>query len=219
VAEAAPDPEKAIAEERHQLEVALDRALIQPTTENVQTYLALNQKLMNQAATFADTWRGVVWTHPELDHTVQSPVGPAAYLASNLSVDSNEDRLEADAKHWGLLFFFRGSCPYCHKFAPTLKQFAERYGFQLVAITQDGGALPEFPTPQADAGASTALGLDAVPAVFVVNPATRTVAPAVFGLVSWTDLTQRVRYAIEHAGDNQRDAPEALAAAGHGVSQ
>ena len=212
------DPEKAIADERRALEVALDRALVEPTPEHVQAYLVLNQKLMNQASTFADTWRGVVWTHPELDHTVQSPVGPAAYLASNLSVDNDEDRLAQEAKQWGLLFFFKGSCPYCHKFAPTLKQFAQRYGFQLVAITQDGGALPEFPQPQADAGASRALGFDAVPAVFVVNPATRTIAPAVFGQTSWSDLTQRVRYAIEHASDNSRDAPEALAAAGHGVS-
>jgi conjugal transfer pilus assembly protein TraF len=213
------DPEKAIADERHALDVALDRALVEPTPEHVQAYLVLNQKLMNQASTFADTWRGVVWTHPELDHTVQSPVGPAAYLASNLSVDNDEDRLAQEAKQWGLLFFFKGSCPFCHKFAPTLKQFAQRYGFHLVAITQDGGALPEFPQPQADAGASRALGFDAVPAVFVVNPATRTVAPAVFGQTSWSDLTQRVRYAIEHASDNSRDAPEALAAAGHGVSQ
>jgi conjugal transfer pilus assembly protein TraF len=215
----APDPETAIADERHTLEVALDRALLQPTPENVQAYLALNQKLMNQASAFADSWRGVIWSHPDLDHTVQSPVGPAAYLASNLSVDSDEDHLASDAKQWGLLFFFKGSCPYCHKFAPLLKQFAQRYGFQLVAITQDGGTLPEFPQPQADAGASGALGIDAVPAVFVVNPATRTVAPAAFGLVSWSDLTQRVRYAIDHASDNLHDAPSALAAAGHGFSQ
>ena len=218
-ATAPTDPEAAIANERHTLEVALDRALLEPTPDNVQAYLALNQQLMNQASTFAQTWRGVVWTHPELDHTVQSPVGPAAYLASNLAVDKDEDQLTADARQWGLLFFFRGSCPYCHKLAPILKQFADRYGFQLVAITQDGGALPEFPQPQADTGASGALGIDAVPAVFVVNPATRIVAPAVFGLVSWSDLTQRVRYAIDHAHDNQRDAPPALAAAGHGLSQ
>ena len=215
---ASDNPEQVIADERHRLEVALDRALVQPTPDNVQAYLVLNAKLMNQASAFADSWRGVVWTHPELDHTVQSPVGPAAYLASNLSVDNDEDRLAVDARQWGLLFFFRGSCPYCHKFAPLLKQFAERYGFNLVAVTQDGGALPEFPEPQADAGASRALGIDAVPAVFVLNPTTRTVAPAVFGLVSWSDLTQRIRYAIDHANDNSRDAPEALAAAGHGIS-
>lgn len=209
------DPEKAIADERHTLEVALDRALLQPTPENVETYLALNQKLMNQASTFAQAWRGVVWTHPELDHTVQSPVGPAAYLASNLSVDGDENKLAVDAKQWGLLFFFKGSCPYCHKFAPLLRQFAQRYGFQLIAVSQDGGGLPEFPQPQADAGASAALGIDAVPAVFVVNPATRTVAPAVFGLVSWTELTQRVRYAIDHADDNAHDAPTSIAATAH----
>jgi len=55
------------------------------------------------------------------------------------------------------VFFFRGACPYCHKFAPLLKAFADRYGFRLVDVSLDGGGLPEFPTPQPNAQAAEAL--------------------------------------------------------------
>lgn len=212
----ADDPAAEVDAERKQLEVTLDRAILHPTPDNVKAYLVLNQQLMNQAGDFADAWRGAIWMNPELDHSLVSPTGAAAYVKADITAADQDQRLASAGQNWGLLFFFRGSCPYCHKFAPLLKTFAARYGFHLVPITLDGGSLPEFPNPQANAGAGEALGVEGVPAVFVVNPKTREVAPAVFGLVGWTELSQRVLYAIDHSGDKPRgqDAATALAATG-----
>jgi len=30
-----------------------------------------------------------------------------------------------------LIFFFRGDCPYCHAFAPTLEAFQARHGIRI----------------------------------------------------------------------------------------
>ena len=94
---------------------------------------------------------------------------------------------------FGLFFFFSDDCPYCHQFAPIVKRFAETYAWEVIAIRVDagasgtsapgtsalgtdssgGGSLPEFPDAQADHGLFEAWGIQALPALFAVNPQTR----------------------------------------------
>lgn len=197
------DPVKVIEAEHKAMEQALDRAIVTPTPENVKAYLELNQHLMAQAGDFADAWRGAIWSNPSLDYSLVSPVGSSAYVKADEDATAYEQKLMQAAQDWGLVFFFRGTCPYCHKFAPLLKQFAEHYGFRIVDVSLDGGGLPEFPNPQPNNQAAQNLRVEAVPAVYLVNPRTRQVVPAVFGLVGWSDLVQRVIYALGHANDHE----------------
>jgi conjugal transfer pilus assembly protein TraF len=195
------DPVKVVEAERTAMEKALDRAIVTPTPENVKTYLELNQHLMAQAGNFAEAWRGAIWSNPSLDYSLVSPVGSSAYVKADQDAATDEQKLLQAAQQWGLVFFFRGTCPYCHKFAPLLRQFAEHYGFRIVDVSLDGGGLPEFPNPQPNNQAAENLRVEAVPAVYLVNPRTRQVVPAVFGLVGWSDLVQRLIYALDHAND------------------
>ncbi len=198
------DPVKVVEAEHKALEQALDRAIVTPTPENVKAYLELNQRLMAQAGDFADAWRGAVWSNPSLDYSLVSPVGSSAYVKADADAAADEQKLMQAAQQWGLVFFFRGTCPYCHKFAPLLKQFAEHYDFRIVDVSLDGGGLPEFPNPQPNNQAAQNLRVEAVPAVYLVNPRTRQVVPAVFGLVGWSDLVQRLIYAMNHANDHEQ---------------
>lgn len=193
------DPVKVVEAERAAMEQALDRAIVTPTPENVKAYLELNQRLMAQAGEFAEAWRGAIWSNPSLDYSLVSPVGSSAYVKADQDAEADEQKLLKAAQQWGLVFFFRGTCPYCHSFAPLLKQFAQHYGFRIVDVSLDGGGLPEFPNPQPNAQAAQNLHVEAVPAVYLVNPNTRQVVPAVFGLVGWTDLVERLLYALDHA--------------------
>jgi conjugal transfer pilus assembly protein TraF len=201
------DPIQRIAAQRHAIDVALNRAILEPTPEHMGAYLRLNQQLMAQAGRFAEAWRGAIWRDPALDYSLVSPVGAAAYVKADQDSAEREQRLAAAAQRWGLLFFFRGSCPYCHRLAPLLRQFSMRYGFRVVDVSLDGGGLPEFPHPQANARAAEALGVEAVPAVYLLDPRGRRVLPASFGYVGWSDLQQRIDYAI-----GQADHPDASAA-------
>ena len=203
------DPVKVVEAEHKALEQALDRAIVTPTPENVKAYLELNQHLMAQAGDFAEAWRGAIWSNPSLDYSLVSPVGSSAYVKADQDAAADEQKLMQAAQQWGLVFFFRGTCPYCHKFAPLLKQFAEHYGFRTVDVSLDGGGLPEFPNPQPNNQAAQNLRVEAVPAVYLVNPRTRQVVPAVFGLVGWSDLVQRLIYALDHANDH--DSPSDVA--------
>lgn len=200
----AEDPVKRIARQRERLERIQALAILEPTRQNVAAYLEQHQALMEQSERFADTWQQVVWTTPVLDNSLRAPTGSAAYVRADADAEGLDQRLTEAAQHYGLMFFFRGSCPYCHQFAPVLKAFSERYGFSVVAVTLDGGTLPTFPQPKTNDAAATALEVESVPAVYLIEPRQRTVAPASFGFIGYSELAQRVDTALQQI----RSTPE-----------
>ncbi|WP_396015058.1 type-F conjugative transfer system pilin assembly thiol-disulfide isomerase TrbB [Escherichia coli] len=46
---------------------------------------------------------------------------------------------------WKVVLFMQGHCPYCHQFAPVLKQLAQQYGFSVFSYTLDGQGDTAFP--------------------------------------------------------------------------
>ena len=109
------------------------------------------------------------------------------------------------SKDHAIFFFFRGDCPYCHAYAPILEQFASRFGFTVVAISLDGGAVPQFPAPRADNGISRSLGVSQVPATFLAQPFSGTITPLGFGVLSTDQLINRV--AVISSPETKRELP------------
>ena len=195
------DPREMIQTQRDRLETLLAAAVLQPTAKNVEAYMRANAELMQQSSDFADQWQRVLWNSPELDRNLVSPTGQAALLRAEVETEQQDRILTVAAQEYGLVFFFRGSCPYCHQFAPVLKNFTRRYGFSLIDVSLDGGTLPEFPTPRKNFLAASAMQAEekGVPAVYVINPRTRQIVPAAFGSMGFTELAQRIVYAIQSA--------------------
>ncbi|MFM9916907.1 MAG: conjugal transfer protein TraF, partial [Rhizobacter sp.] len=106
-----------------------------------------------------------------------------------------------------LFFFFRGDCPYCHAFAPTLGAFEARYGIKVVAISIDGGAMPGFPDARRDNGIATTLKVSQVPAVYLAQPFTGKITPIGFGVLSEAQLLERI--AIVSAQPSEAVPPHA----------
>jgi conjugal transfer pilus assembly protein TraF len=187
------DPQAVLKAYQKRLEDAKALAVMDPTPANVKRYMALQQEAMNRAGVFADTWRRVVWSTPELDATLRAPVNRIG-----LEVRKNENREARDgviadlARTDGMFWFFRQDCPYCHAQAPILRRFAERYGIDVVPISLDGGLVPEFPNARRDVGWAEALGVTHTPALFMVNPRTREIVPVGFGVLTEEDLKDRI---------------------------
>jgi conjugal transfer pilus assembly protein TraF len=178
---------------QEKLENAQALAIMRPTHENVMSYLYLQKQAMDNSQRFSEMWQRVVWLTPELDHTQVRPTSPKAVHAYYDTRNANRKvTLEQIAQQHGLFYFFRESCPYCQRFSPILKSFAQRYGFHVTAISLDGGTSPGFPNPRADNGTAQRLGVTTVPAVYLVQPNTRSVQPVSFGLLGPSELEQRV---------------------------
>jgi conjugal transfer pilus assembly protein TraF len=176
------------------LEETRNIAIINPTETNVRRYMELEAKVVAQASYFADVAQRVAWATPALDPTLQGrPVNEKAIEVFDQEQQKSRAGSIAElGKEHVLFFFFRSDCPYCHAFAPTLEAFQTRYGIQVVAISVDGGPMPGFPNAKTDNGIARTLNVTQVPAVFLAQPYTGTITPIGFGVLSESQLLERI---------------------------
>lgn len=100
----------------------------------------------------------------------------------------------------GLLFFYGSQCPYCKQFAPVLHRWAKQQRAEVLPLSLDNQALPEFPKflPATTEWINAAFGSNAInyPALFVVNPKTQAIYPVGFGSMSDVELNARMELLI-----------------------
>lgn len=175
------------------VKAALDRAILHPTEKNVKQYIEVQNLINEHSSQFSNIWQNVLVQNPTLDYSVTHPtnqIGKSLYL--DLYRRSEHQAIQALAKHYGLFFFFRSTCPYCHRFAPIVRDFSRRYGMSIVPVSLDGRGLPQFPNAKADNGAGRLFHVKVVPALFLVNPKTRQVIPVSYGLMTEQAIANRL---------------------------
>lgn len=165
--------------------------------------MELEAKVVSQASYFADVAQRVAWATPELDPTLQGrPVNAKALEVFEQEQLSSRSRSMAElGKDHVLFFFFRSDCPYCHAFAPTLAAFQARHGINVVGISVDGGPMPGFPNARTDNGIARTLNVTQVPAVFLAQPYTGKITPIGFGVLSESQLLERIATASTRSSE------------------
>ena len=195
------NPTQVIESQRKDIEQKLHAAIVEPTRENLITYIIAQKALMDQSQRFSESWQQVVMTTPSLDETLIHPVDQNArhvyYSERNKELTKH---IKALSQEYGLFFFFKKACPYCHHFAPVVKHFAEKHGWSLLAVTLDGGVLPEFPYARQDNGIATRLQVNHVPALIAVHPRSGQTIPLAYGLVSESEIERRVELLTRAVG-------------------
>lgn len=184
-----------IDEIRGRLDELRATAILEPTVENITAYVRYQRTQLDRASTFADAWQRAVWQSPDLDYTLQRPVG---HLAKQVWKSERQARraelLSSLGDQYGLFYLYAEGCGACRAFSPVLRAFSDRYRIPVKAVSLDGGPNPYFPNAVADTGQVAALGLSdiASPAVILFEAATRKVIPVSYGLVSEQDLAERI---------------------------
>jgi conjugal transfer pilus assembly protein TraF len=186
-------PTEKIENQRKALEQKLHAAIIEPTRENLIAYIMAQRALMDQSQRFSEEWKKVVMATPALDETLIHPTDQnARHVYYGERYKELSKRIKALAHEYGLFFFFRKNCPYCHHFAPIVKRFSQKYGWSVLAISIDGGVLPEFPEARRDNGISARLQVSHVPALIAFHPKTKQLIPLAYGMVSESEIEERV---------------------------
>lgn len=216
--------------ELNEFKVRLDRALNvatqNPSEANVMRYLEMLTQARQKASIFADTAQAIAVRMPWIDNTLTGggrPSQPTAQRAyDSIQMQDRDQLLREMAQSYGLYFFFRRNCAYCHVQAPMLKQFQQKYGFTVYAVTLDGGTLPDFPGAVRDNGIANsvadAMGVPTqhfmVPAVVLAKPSTREVVPVGFGAMTMDEMADRVVMVVRvkdgGAGRGSRSSMAAL---------
>ena len=179
---------------QQRLEELKRMAVMNPTDANLLAYMRFQRRVMDKSQVFADRWQRLVWSAPDLDYGLRGR--PTNAMAINVFDDQQRDRdaqtVRKLAATHGLIFVFRGDCPFCHRFAPILKRFEQEVGMTVLAISLDGGTLPDYPGARPDNGMAARLNATAVPALYLTAPASREIRPVGFGLMAMSDLIERV---------------------------
>lgn len=169
-------------------------AIINPSEHNIRNYLNIQNFVIEKASTFADVAQRVIWATPELDPTVTGrPVNAKALEVFDREQAGARTSTAAQlSQTHALFFFFRSDCPYCHQFAPLLKDFEAKFGLRIVPISVDGGGLPEFRNPRVDNGIARTLDVRQVPALFLAEPGNGKITPLGYGVLSESELLERI---------------------------
>src|SRR3546814_15130020 len=93
---------------------------------------------------FSDVWQRSMWQNPDLDYTLQRPV---TTLAKRAWIDNRKAEQEMAlrnlSKRYGIFYFYAQSCGACDIFATILRSLADGSGFNVVAVSMDGGPRSE----------------------------------------------------------------------------
>lgn len=185
---------KEFSDMQKNLKESREIAIVDPSYENVKHYIRYQLMVQKKAAVFTDVWKRAIWQNPDLNYATQhtvNNVGKQVALKEE-DVEQLKTLKELHDDGWGLWYFYRSNCPYCHRMAPAIKMVNDK-GLQVLPVSMDGKPLSNLDIPFVnDDGQSKKLGVTVTPSVYLVNTKTRLVVPVSFGIVSYTDLLKRI---------------------------
>ena len=174
----------------------LERAVGNPTEENMLDYLILQEIARRKAFAFASAFVYVTQKHPELlGNKLTYPITQPGRKARVGMIRSEiSSKVLAARSHCGLILFTRSGCPWCEAQRSILRHFVQRYGWPVKEVSLD--------TPEGER-AAVRFSIDFVPAIILVSRSGDWV-PVSAGVVSVSELEQRLYWAIKIMQGQQR---------------
>jgi conjugal transfer pilus assembly protein TraF len=178
-----------------QLEELKARAVLDPSEANVTAYIRFQREQLDRASTFSDQWQRVIWQNPEIDYTLQRPVST---LGKRAWIDNRREETDTVmrqlSQRYGIFYFYAQSCGACEIFGPILKSVADTSGFNVVAVSLDGGPNRVFPNYVVDSGQHLRMGLTskATPALVLYDTVARRPIPIGTGVMTVDEIKERI---------------------------
>ncbi|WP_371254270.1 conjugal transfer protein TraF [Orientia tsutsugamushi] len=130
-----------IEELKEQFNRAQRIALDNPTLENVITAQRLQKKIMEKAHKFATMWQLATLLDYQLINAHEPSNSLHRKLYQEKSEQKNDLKLKNIAKNWGLILQVKQDCLLCNAFMPIVQSFANKYAFQLLAVSKNNELL------------------------------------------------------------------------------
>ena len=171
------------------------RAILYPTQANVAAYIRFQRAQLDRASLFSDVWQRAIWQDPELDYTLERPVGAVAKKQWQDARSAERDSVMARlSERYGLFYFFSATCGPCEVMSPIVKGVADRWRITVRAISTDGGPSRHFPDYRVETNQRARLGLEvkATPALVLWDSVTKRPIPIGYGVLSADELQDRI---------------------------
>lgn len=213
VVEEDPEPKEPTATEqvaafRKMAEEAKNKAILEPTVENVVAYMEINRQMAQMAGRFADVWQRGLFQNPHLDANVRRPLTQmGTHIYQEQISAAREAALKEAAQEAGLIFVFENpvSCRVCLAQAEILAAMRKAYGIEVLAVSVDGSGIEHFPDAVLDEGQLEALGVSDTPKPFIALLDVKTGEAQLLGggLLTEDQLLERV-YVLREVPEGQR---------------
>ena len=181
---------------RAKMPILLDRAMNNPTEENVRAYKYAERMMIDMASNFADQSQNVVRNDPMLDQNVRFPTSQMARQSALYQIDkAREGIIQHLSTKCGVWFFFDTKCRFCESQFKVIKLLEEKYGIETRYISLDGNIFKGMNRNKVlfDKGGERAkiLGIKLTPATVLVLPPDQT-ALISHGASSLNDLEEKM---------------------------
>ena len=181
-------------EEVHKLQKEYKaRMMLNPTVENILAYEMIKKDALDRVSYVTQLTKRVQWQNANLNSELTNPIST---LGKRIWIEERNKNISQTMKDlnikYGLIFFFRSTCPYCHRYAPILKEVSARYGVKVLAVSLDRKCLKEFPNCRFDKGEATTMKIEAVPTTLLFEKKSKSVQIIGTGLLSISELEERI---------------------------
>lgn len=182
----------------HTVEVAIARAILDPTRENISAARKMQRKLVSQSYLFSERWMLDLLLNPEEDESLINPNSSGArglYNQQNAVV--KDLAVGALRKSSGFIYFYEGGEAYSEKMAEVLKDFGNQYQIGIIPISVNNHISSVFPNSLLDSGQARMMHVKHIPAVFSIHPKTNQPMPIAYGVVSHSELKDHILMASQ----------------------
>lgn len=178
---------------RNEVEELKAKAVLNPTTENIASYIKSQNKITNLASGFSEGWQKTLLLNPELDYTAQNPTNNYARRLLNEKKQQDEKQYTSKfSSEYGLVFFFEGADSLSVYQSKMIKEFTINNNIPLVAVSMTGTPNQYFSNPEINKGQAEKMRVTVTPAVMAFHIKTKKVIPLVFGIITEHELMDRI---------------------------
>ena len=95
---------------------------------------------------------------------------------------------------FGIIYFFAQSCAACKEQGPILRALSTETGFQVLAVSEDGGPSEDFPLYRVDTGQRARMGIAgaATPTIALFDTQTHQAVEISNGVVPAQEIMRRI---------------------------
>jgi conjugal transfer pilus assembly protein TraF len=180
-----------------------DKAVITQNVEDVAYAAQLRSWMMEQSKSYGRSMEKALMKYPSLSHELKFPT---AQVARQVSYHEQQQKINEAIKlisqHFGLFYFYKGNNLYDQAMAPSVQELADMYGLVLIGFPVDGVALKSIKNNHVYSNQMQALGVKALPALFLVNPKTKQSIPLTYGFVAQDTVKDHFLKVVTDFGKN-----------------
>lgn len=150
-------------------EMQQKRAVITGKREDLENVLVTQRYIARLGAEFAKNMIRIIETNPEYSRSESY----YQQISDEIINDAKKDQVLKQAKErYGIALIYASECPYCKRQLPILLSLKEKFGFELLGVSVDGGIYPSLDQVITDRDAINDRGIQAFPTIMLIDSKT-----------------------------------------------